>query len=91
MKQYMADGMLLVTAIVWGSGFVITAIALEYLTAYQVMAGRFILAAIILTTIFGYRLKKSFKISNLERDYIRHHIVHCLCTSDCWFTIYNPI
>lgn len=46
MKQYMADGMLLVTAIVWGSGFVITAIALEYLTAYQVMAGRFILAAL---------------------------------------------
>lgn len=61
MKQYMADGMLLVTAIVWGSGFVITAIALEYLTAYQVMAGRFILAAIILTTIFGYRLKKASK------------------------------
>jgi len=61
MKQYMADGMLLVTAIVWGSGFVVTAIALEYLTAYQVMAGRFILAAIILTTIFGYRLKKASK------------------------------
>ena len=61
MKQYMADGMLLVTAIVWGSGFVITAIALEYLTAYQVMAGRFLLAAIILTIIFGYRLKKASK------------------------------
>jgi len=61
MKQYMADGMLLVTAIVWGGGFVVTAIALEYLTAYQVMAGRFILAAIILTTIFGYRLKKASK------------------------------
>lgn len=61
MKPYMADGMLLVTAIVWGSGFVITAIALEYLTAYQVMAGRFLLAAIILTIIFGYRLKKASK------------------------------
>ncbi|MBH9788040.1 EamA family transporter, partial [Clostridioides difficile] len=34
MKTYIADGMLLVTAIVWGSGFVVTAIALEYLTAY---------------------------------------------------------
>lgn len=61
MKQYIADGMLLVTAIVWGSGFVITAIALEYLTAYQVMAGRFLLAAIILTILFGYRLKKASK------------------------------
>ncbi|MGE7675626.1 DMT family transporter [Lysinibacillus sp. NPDC094403] len=61
MKQYIADGMLLVTAIVWGSGFVLTAIALEYLTAYQVMAGRFLLAAIILTILFGYRLKKASK------------------------------
>ncbi len=61
MKQYIADGMLLTTAIVWGSGFVITAIALEYLTAYQVMAGRFILASIILTVIFGYKLKKATK------------------------------
>ncbi len=61
MKQYIADGMLLVTAIVWGSGFVITAIALEYLTAYQVMAGRFLLAAIILIVLFGYRLKRASK------------------------------
>jgi len=61
MKKYIADGMLLVTAIVWGSGFVITAIALEYLTAYQVMSGRFLLASIILTVLFGYKLKKATK------------------------------
>ncbi|MFJ7982135.1 DMT family transporter [Lysinibacillus xylanilyticus] len=61
MKKYIAEGMLLVTAIVWGSGFVITAIALEYLTAYQVMAGRFLLASIILTVLFGYKLKKASK------------------------------
>lgn len=61
MKQYIADGMLFVTAIVWGSGFVITAIALEYLTAYQVMAGRFLLASIFLTVLFGYKLKKASK------------------------------
>lgn len=58
MKTYIADGMLLITAIVWGSGFVITAIALEYLTVYQVMAGRFLLASIILLVLFGSRLKK---------------------------------
>ena len=57
MKQYIGDGMLLITAIVWGSGFVVTAIALEYLTAYQVMAGRFILAAIILSLLFGRKFK----------------------------------
>ena len=57
MKQYIGDGMLLITAIVWGSGFVVTAIALEYLSAYQVMAGRFILAAIILSLLFGKKFK----------------------------------
>lgn len=57
MKQYIGDGLLLITAIVWGSGFVVTAIALEYLTAYQVMAGRFIIAAIILSLLFRKRFK----------------------------------
>lgn len=57
MKQYIGDVMLLVTAIVWGSGFVVTAIALEYLTANQVMAGRFVLATFILTILFGYKFK----------------------------------
>ena len=61
MKQYIGDGMLLITAIVWGSGFVVTAIALEYLTAYQVMAGRFILAAIILSLLFGRKFKSFTK------------------------------
>ncbi|MGG3800871.1 DMT family transporter [Metabacillus fastidiosus] len=61
MKQYIGDGMLLTTAIIWGSGFVVTAIALDYLTAYQVMAGRFVLAALILTILFGYKFKKFTK------------------------------
>lgn len=57
MKQYIGDGMLLVTAIIWGSGFVVTDIALQYLTPYQVMAGRFVLAALLLTIIFGFKFK----------------------------------
>lgn len=61
MKQYFGDGMLLITAIIWGSGFVVTDIALEYLNAYQVMAGRFVLATLILILLFGYKLKKTTK------------------------------
>lgn len=57
MKQYVGDGLLLITAIVWGSGFVVTAIALEYLTAYQVMAGRFVLAALILSLLFRKKFR----------------------------------
>lgn len=57
MKPYVGDVMMLITAIVWGSGFVVTAIALEYLTANQVMAGRFVLATVILSVLFGYKFK----------------------------------
>lgn len=57
MKRYIGDGMLLITAIVWGSGFVVTAIALEHLSAFQVMAGRFVLATIILSVLFGNKFK----------------------------------
>lgn len=61
MKQYIGDGMLLITAVIWGSGFVVTAIALEHITAYQVMAGRFVLATLILTILFGYKFNKFTK------------------------------
>jgi drug/metabolite transporter (DMT)-like permease len=57
MKQYLGDGMLLITAIIWGSGFVVTDIALKYLTAYQVMVGRFVLATLILTMLFRSKFK----------------------------------
>ncbi|MEI3613220.1 DMT family transporter [Pseudogracilibacillus sp. SO30301A] len=56
-KQHIGDGMLLLTAFVWGSGFVVTAIGLKYLSAYQLMAGRFVLASIILALIFSYKFK----------------------------------
>lgn len=61
MKRYLGDGMLLVTAFVWGSGFVVTAIAIEHLTPFQVMAGRFLLATVILSVLFGYKFKKMTK------------------------------
>ncbi|MEJ8778530.1 DMT family transporter [Pseudogracilibacillus sp. ICA-222130] len=69
MKRYVGDVMLLITAFVWGSGFVVTAIALQYLTAYQVMAGRFILATFLLIIIFGYKFK-NFNLSIVWRGMI---------------------
>lgn len=57
MKQSVAVTMLMVTAVVWGSGFVITDIGLDYMNAYQLMAGRFVLAALLLIIIFGRKLK----------------------------------
>ncbi|EMR07150.1 putative DMT superfamily transporter inner membrane protein [Bhargavaea cecembensis DSE10] len=57
MKRYIGDILLLITAIVWGSGFVMTAIALEHLTAYEVMAGRFLLGTLIITVLFYKKLR----------------------------------
>lgn len=58
MKQNVAVMMLMITAVVWGSGFVITDIGLDYMNAYQLMAGRFLVAAILLIILFGKKLKQ---------------------------------
>lgn len=58
MKQHIGVMMLMVTAVVWGSGFVVTDIGLDYFNAHQLMAGRFLLAAILLLIIFSYKLKQ---------------------------------
>ena len=57
MKQNIGNGMLWITAIIWGSGFVVTDIALQYLTPYQLLAGRFVLATFLLIVLFGFKLK----------------------------------
>ncbi|MFJ5759048.1 DMT family transporter [Neobacillus sp. NPDC093182] len=57
MQKYMGEIALTITAIIWGSGFVASAIALEHFTPYQILAGRFIIGTIILSIIFHKRLK----------------------------------
>ena len=57
MGKYKGELLMLVTAIMWGSGFVGMAIGLEHWTVFQLMAGRFTLAAIILAVIFHKKLR----------------------------------
>lgn len=57
MRKYMGEIGLIITAIIWGSGFVASSIALEYYSPYQILAGRFIIGAMILGVIFNRRLK----------------------------------
>lgn len=58
MKKYIGELGLITTAIIWGSGFAATAIAIENYTAYQTMFVRFIVGALILCILFPKRLKK---------------------------------
>ncbi len=57
MRKYMGEIGLLLTAIIWGSGFVGSAVALETYTPYQILAGRFLIGAVLLCAVFHKKLK----------------------------------
>lgn len=60
MGKYIGEILLVFTAIIWGSGFVASAVALEHYTPYQILAGRFLIGAIVLSLIF---FRKSNKLN----------------------------
>lgn len=57
MKKYIGEIGLIITAIIWGSGFVGSAMALETYTPYQILAGRFLIGALLLCAVFYKKLK----------------------------------
>ena len=69
MRKYMSEIALTITALIWGSGFVASAISLEYYTPYQILAGRFLVGAVILSLVFMKRIKQ-IKKSTLKRGII---------------------
>lgn len=58
MKKYIGEIGLTVTAIIWGSGFVMSALALDYYTPYQILAVRFTIGALLLALVFHKRLRQ---------------------------------
>ncbi|MDR7078951.1 drug/metabolite transporter (DMT)-like permease [Neobacillus niacini] len=66
MQKFMGELALTITAIIWGSGFVASAISLEHFTPYQILAGRFIIGTIILSVIFHKRLKNINKATIIQ-------------------------
>lgn len=69
--SYMTDrrkgqiGLIFVTMI-WGSGFVVSAISLEYFSPYQILTMRFLLAFILMGAIFFGQLKHATKKTYLK-------------------------
>ncbi|WP_042347407.1 DMT family transporter [Bacillus massiliigorillae] len=57
MKKYLGEILLFITAILWGSGYIGMEKGLEHFTVFQVMAGRFIIATILLFIIFNKKIK----------------------------------
>ncbi|MDF2065165.1 DMT family transporter [Bacillus sp. Cr_A10] len=66
MQRYLGEILLVITAIIWGSGFVASAVSLEYYTPYQILAGRFMIGAILLIILFHKKLKKLNKSSLIK-------------------------
>jgi len=62
MKRYLGEIGLLLVAVIWGTGFVAGAVSLESLSPYQVMAIRFMIAALLMSIIF----RKTFRTLNLS-------------------------
>ncbi|TCZ75465.1 DMT family transporter [Paenibacillus albiflavus] len=69
MRKYVGELGLLLVAVIWGIGFVATAISLETLTAFQVMAIRFLIAACLMSVIFMKHLR------TLNRSVVRAGIM----------------
>jgi drug/metabolite transporter (DMT)-like permease len=65
LKTYKGEIGLLIVAIIWGSGFVASDIAIGFFTPYQVLAIRFVIAAIILSIVFRKKLS-SIKVISVK-------------------------
>ena len=57
MRKYIGEIGLIITAIIWGSGFVASAMSLEHYTPYQILAGRFLIGVLILCALFYKKIK----------------------------------
>ncbi|MCG7336651.1 DMT family transporter [Sporosarcina sp. ACRSM] len=66
MKKYMGEIGLMITAVIWGSGFVASAVSLEHYTPYQILAGRFLIGMLILCLVFHRKLKHIKKSTLLK-------------------------
>lgn len=68
MSKYVGEISLVITAIIWGSGFVASAVALDHYTPYQILAGRFFIGVLLLSMVFHKKLmtiKKSVLIKGV--------------------------
>ncbi|MCZ0716962.1 DMT family transporter [Aerococcus kribbianus] len=61
---------LLITAIIWGSGFTFSAIALDYFTTFRIIAMRFSIAFVILLVLNYKQLKQINKTYLFKGEFI---------------------
>jgi drug/metabolite transporter (DMT)-like permease len=57
MRKHVGEIALTIVAIIWGSGFVASAVSLEHFTPYQILAIRFLVGVLLLILVFFKKLK----------------------------------
>ena len=70
MRKYIGELGLAVVAIIWGSGFVASAVSLEHFTPYQILAIRFLIGIILLSLVFFRKLKNIKKSTIIKGSII---------------------
>lgn len=70
MRKYFGELGLAVVAIIWGSGFVASAVSLEHFTPYQILAIRFLIGIILLSLVFFKKLKNIKKSTIIKGSII---------------------
>lgn len=58
MRKYVGELGLTIVAIIWGSGFVASAVSLDHYTPYQILAIRFLVGVLLLSLVFFKKLKQ---------------------------------
>ncbi|WP_077619602.1 DMT family transporter [Bacillus sinesaloumensis] len=58
MRKYVGELGLTIVAIIWGSGFVASAVSLDHYTPYQILAIRFLVGVLLLSLVFLKKLKQ---------------------------------
>lgn len=57
MRKHVGEIGLMIVAVIWGSGFVASAVSLEHFTPYQILAIRFLVGVLLLSLVFFKKLK----------------------------------
>lgn len=57
LKTHLGEAALLLTALIWGSGFVASAVSLRHFTPYEILFGRFLIGTVLLSLVFHRRIR----------------------------------
>ena len=69
LRKFLGELCLFSTAIIWGSGFAASAMALEHYSPFQILGIRFVIGSILLSIVFMKKLKQ-IKWSTIKKGFV---------------------